>query len=131
MSLLKELINFHKHNYVLADIRASNIVFGKDTDWFGEFLDLDFCGKVGDVYYPETFRLEISDGRRAPEVQPGSEAKQEHDCFSLAKTLKLFELKDQTMKSGWDKVLNEILNNKLGNALQLLDSMAPFEFIEH
>lgn len=125
ISLLNSLINFHSQNYVLSDIRASNIVFGKDSS---SFIDMDFCGKVDEIFYPESFRLEINDGKRHPDVQPGSKARQEHDCFSLGKMLELFHLADDSMQSLWSSILNEILNNNLQGALTLLSSHPPFEF---
>jgi hypothetical protein len=127
LCLLSSLIEFHAQQYVVADIRASNIVFGKHDD--GCFIDMDFCGKVGKVFYPVTFNLTIDDGKRHPEVQPGTQAKQEHDCFSLAETFKLFELKDDSSQSLWNSLLNDISNCNLHSALELLRSSSVFEFI--
>jgi hypothetical protein len=126
ITLLSKLIKFHSENYVLSDIRASNIVFGKDSDSF--FIDMDYCGLVGQVLYPETFRLEISDGKRHTAVLPGAKAMKEHDSFSLAATLKIFELKDKSVQGFWGEVLSAIQNNHLSDALRSLQMHESFEF---
>jgi hypothetical protein len=131
MSLLQKLIHFHSENYVLTDIRGSNIVFGNgNNDAF--FIDFDYCGKEGTIRYPENFNVtNISDGKRHSEVKTGVLMQRRHDCFSLAETLKLYTLKDKSHLSHWNKVLNEILVGTLNDAWEVLRANSVFEFISY
>jgi serine/threonine protein kinase len=84
ISLLQKLIHFHSENYVLTDIRGSNIVFGKEND-DAFFIDFDYCGKVGKIRYPENFDVtNITDEKRHSEVKAGGPVQRRHDCFSSA-----------------------------------------------
>ena len=77
--ILTQLSNLHEQGYVHSDVRASNIVFSKDSDK-AFLLDLDLVGKE-DERYPLDFNH--CTGERHTGAHAGHPRRKEHDCYSL------------------------------------------------
>ena len=77
--ILTQLSNLHEQGYVHSDVRASNIVFSKDSDK-AFLLDLDLVGKE-DESYPLDFNH--CTGERHTGAHAGHPRRKEHDCYAL------------------------------------------------
>ena len=77
--ILTQLSSLYEQGYVHSDVRASKIVFCKDSDK-AFLLDLDLVGKE-DENYPDGFNH--CTGERHTGAQAGHPRRKEHDCHSL------------------------------------------------
>jgi hypothetical protein len=128
VKILGQLMDLHSDAFVHGDIRLANMLST------GALIDFDFAGKVGLAKYPPGFQLIDTDGKRHEEVETAIDddsiedlsITKEHDCFSMAFVMKLFEPKDLLNEGCWTKAAEHVEKSELLEAIELL-SKKDFE----
>ena len=104
MQFLTALQQLHDKNVVFGDIRRRN--------WVGKFIDFDYsrCNaeqlgesevpkEVRQRCYPISWRLNIDDGARHPEVQRGGEMAPIHDVYAACMAILACWNKDHILET--------------------------------
>ena len=111
----------HDENICFGDVRASNIVFGKNKSCF---IDFDFAGECGKRVYPDGFVKKIDDGKRHKHARGGEPLQKLHDCFAFAAVMKLHDC-DNNDK--WDKAIKHLEEQDVDECLKLLDEISHMD----
>jgi hypothetical protein len=78
--IIRQLQRLHATSYVHGDIRAFNVVFGKNPD-DGWLIDFDYGGRLNEAHYPKGYNRSLDDGSRIG--VSGKEIKAMDDWFAL------------------------------------------------
>ncbi|KAG7344762.1 hypothetical protein IV203_032293 [Nitzschia inconspicua] len=120
ISILEQLQKLHGKGLVHGDIRLMNLLST------GHIIDFDL---VGLEHYPEgLFQIEL-DGRRHPEVYEAIVCERahllkptkEHDTYSMAQVMKLFQVKVEVEEGQWwEEAIVKVENGNLDAAIKML-----------
>jgi hypothetical protein len=120
-SLIEQIAKIHKKRIVHGDIRLGNVVF---TDSGAELIDFDLCGKERRDRYPDRFLADIDDGVRHGDARADRLMRAEHDWFSAAAVMNLFQVADATGGSASEAFSTARTLLESGDHLQALELLA-------
>ncbi|KAG7344767.1 hypothetical protein IV203_032298 [Nitzschia inconspicua] len=117
ISILEKLQKLHGKGLVHGDIRLRNLLST------GHIVDFDF---VGLEYYPQGLNHLTTDGSRHKEVDDAIvwervhwlQPVKEHDTYSMAQVMKLFQVEEEGQ--WWEEATMEVENGNLDVAVEIL-----------
>ena len=112
LEITSKLLKLHAAGYVHGDIRLSNLTLCGEKSCI---IDFDLAGEFNKQKYPPNLGS-IQDGERHPEVKEAIEKrklnllllKREHDRFSLAAVMNLFEPTKPENQTQWNEFRNRV-----------------------
>jgi hypothetical protein len=107
-SLVSRMEVLHQSGYVHGDLRFLNVVFSTELNPpKATLIDFDYSGPEGEKRYPPRFNLDIPDGSRHCDAQPGALLNKTHDVAAMQWMCGVLQPKKENLRENWkSRILN-------------------------
>jgi hypothetical protein len=107
-TVFDQLQKIHSDGFVFGDLHLFNIIFHSEGDAGATLIDFDYARPEGALYIGG-FATDIATmGARHRDASSGAPMKKEHDWFSLAAAMALFEPKNESDKDAYAKLVESV-----------------------
>jgi hypothetical protein len=106
------LLKVHEKKLVFGDLHRFNIVFDSKDKEVATVIDFDYARKINAQYISGFARELKNAGQRHPNARAGSEMKVEHDWFSLAAVMDLFQVQDDKNEEAYARYVTNVRSGK-------------------